>query len=173
MADSLRRAAVLVPLQRRPTGVEVVLTRRAEGLPTHPGQIAFPGGRHEPGRDESLLATALREAEEEIGLHPQDVDVLGALPAVATMSSGFEIHSFVALVPEGYVFTPEPGEVVEVFQMPLGARHDPALLVAHRWSVQGRPFDVPAILFGGRLVWGATLRILDLLLDSPLLPHAK
>ena len=162
-----RRAAVLVPLQRG-GGVSVVLTRRAEGLPTHAGQIAFPGGRHDPALDESLLATALREAEEEIGLRAADVEVLGALTPVSTMSSAFEIHPFVGRVAADYVFTPHPGEVVEVFSMPLSVHGDAALRTAHGWTAGGRRVEVPAILFEGRLVWGATLRILDLLMRSPL-----
>lgn len=166
-----RRAAVLVALHRHRDGEAVVLTRRAEHLPTHAGQIAFPGGRHDVGRDESLLATALREAEEEIGLDPRHVEVLGALPAVTTMSSAFEIHPFVGRIPSPYPFQPHAGEVIEVFSMPLCAYADPALRVAHSWSVRGRAVEVPAIAFEGRLVWGATLRILDLLRDSALGRH--
>jgi 8-oxo-dGTP pyrophosphatase MutT (NUDIX family) len=163
MAESPRRAAVLVPLCRGAGGVEVILTRRAEGLPTHPGQVSFPGGRYDPTRDDSLLATALREAGEEIGLRTADAEVLGALPAVATLSSGFEIHPFVARIPSGYCFALRQGEVAEVFRMPLAAHADAALRTTHRWSVAGRSVEVPAILFAGKLVWGATLRILDLL----------
>ena len=166
-----RRAAVLVALHREGDGEAVVLTRRAEHLPTHAGQIAFPGGRHDVGRDESLLATALREAHEEIGLDPRHVEILGALPAVTTMSSAFEIHPFVGRIPPHYPFQPHAGEVVEVFSMPLRAYADPALRVSHPWSVGGHAVEVPAIAYDGRLVWGATLRILDLLHDSPLGSH--
>ena len=137
----------------------------------HPGQIAFPGGRHDPVLDDSLLATALREAHEEIGLHPADIDFIGALTPVTTMSSRFEIHPFVARIGTGYAFPPQASEVVEVFSMPLGAHDDPALRVAHRWSADGRDLAVPAILYEGRLVWGATLRILELLVASSMLPR--
>jgi 8-oxo-dGTP pyrophosphatase MutT (NUDIX family) len=163
-----RRAAVLVSLEKGVSGVDVILTRRTDGLPTHAGQISFPGGRYDAGRDESLLATALREAEEEIGLRPDHVEILGALPAVSTLSSGFEIHPFVARIPSGYPFTPDPREVAEIFTLPLRAHGDLAFRVAHRWHVEGRAVEVPALLFEGRLVWGATLRILDLLMESPL-----
>jgi len=163
------RAAVLVPLQYDSGGTSVVLTRRADWLPTHAGQISFPGGRYDPDHDESLLATALREADEEIGLRPTDVEVLGALPTVSTMSSRFEIHPFVARIAAAYAFTPHPGEVVEVFSMPLHAHGDPARRGAHRWTVDERVIEVPAILYEGRVVWGATLRIVDLLFQSPYL----
>ena len=164
-----RRAGVLVPLQRRGDGLAVVLTRRADDLPTHAGQISFPGGRHDPVLDESLLATALREADEEIGLRPSDVVVIGALPTVQTRSSRFEIHPFVGQVPAVYDFNPHAGEVVEVFAMPLRTYLDPTCRVAHTWTLDGNPIEVPAVSFEGRVVWGATLRILDLLRDSGLL----
>jgi 8-oxo-dGTP pyrophosphatase MutT (NUDIX family) len=169
MKPEPRQAAVLVLLEPGEEGFDVVLTQRTEHLPTHAGQVAFPGGRFDPELDESLLATALREAEEEIGLRPGDVEVLGALPPVATRSSRFEIWPFVARLPARYEFTPHAGEVGEVFRMPLRAYTDPGLRVAHPWSVEGQRVDVPGILFDGRLVWGATLRILDLLAESGLL----
>jgi 8-oxo-dGTP pyrophosphatase MutT (NUDIX family) len=165
-----RRAAVLVPLYRGAGGgIEVVLTRRTEHLPTHPGQISFPGGRFDPGRDEGLLDTALREAEEEIGLRRVDAVLLGALPAVATLISGFEIHPFVARIPEDYPFVPHPGEVAEILTLPLGAHADPALSETHPWEVEGHRVEVPAIRYRGHLVWGATLRILGLLARTDVL----
>ena len=166
-----RRAAVLVPVFGDGDAAAVVLTQRAVDLPTHAGEIAFPGGRHDPERDESLLATALREADEEIGLRPSDVEVLGALSTISTMSSRFEIHPFVGRIPSNYTFAPHPGEVFEVFPMPLRAHADAALRVAHRWQVNDRTIEAPAILYDGRLVWGATLRILDLLLQSRFRPE--
>ena len=166
-----RRAAVLVPLCGPANETEVVLTQRAVDLPTHAGEIAFPGGRHDPERDDSLLATALREADEEIGLRPSDVQVLGALPTISTLSTRFEIHPFVGRIPSNYPFAPHPGEVFEVFRMPLRAHGDAALRVAHRWTVSDRTIEAPGILFDGHLVWGATLRILDLLQQSRFRPE--
>lgn len=168
MTAAPRRAAVLVPLDRTAKGIEVILTLRSADLPTHAGQISFPGGRHDAERDESLLATALREASEEIGLTPRDIEIVGALPAVATMSSSFEIHPFVGRIPAGYAFQPDPREVQEIFSLPLHAHGDAAYRVTHRWSVDDRHVEVPGLLFEGRLVWGATLRILDLLMESGL-----
>lgn len=168
-ARSPSQAAVLVPVFHGSHGTEVVLTLRADHLPTHAGQISLPGGRFDETRDESLLATALREAAEEIGLREADADVLGALPPVATMSSAFEIHPFVARVPPGYVYEPHPGEVAAVFSMPLVALDDPTLAVAHRWTVNGAEVEVPGIRYSGHLVWGATLRILGLLARSDVL----
>jgi len=163
------QAAVLVPVFHGLQGAEVVLTQRSQHLPTHPGQVSLPGGRFDAGRDESLLATALREAEEEIGLRPGDAELLGALPPVATMSSSFEIHPFVARVPPAYVYTPHNGEVAAVFTMPLRELQNPALAVTHRWSAAGVELEVPGVRYAGHLVWGATLRILDLLARSDVL----
>ena len=169
MTDSPSRAAVLVPLCGSGTAVEVVLTQRAHTLRRHRGQIAFPGGKYEPEHDESLLATALREAAEEIGLNPRDVEVIGALPEVYTRSSQFVISPFVGRLPEAYPFEPDGSEVAEIFVMPLAAYRDPARRITHIWPQADAALEVPAIDYEGRIVWGATLRILDLLVKSPLL----
>jgi 8-oxo-dGTP pyrophosphatase MutT (NUDIX family) len=165
------RAAVLVPIFERQDDISVVLTRRTEHLPSHQGQVAFPGGRFDPTRDETLLATALREAEEEIGLAPHDVELLGSLRDVETMSSGFVISSFVGRVRPDYRYRPCAAEVARVFHMPLRAYRDAGLRTTVEWQYQGNTFRVPAIRFEDDIVWGATLRILDLLVASPLVPH--
>ena len=166
----LTRAAVLVPLFRTPGCTRVVLIRRTTSLPNHRGQIAFPGGRFDPERDESLLASALREAQEEVGLDPAAVSIVGALPEVRTLSSGFLISPFVGLVPPAYDYHPFAAEVAAVFSMPLRARTDPAHQTEVQWTYGGRVCRVPAIRYRNHVVWGATLRILDLLLASSLVP---
>ena len=99
MSRRSARAALLVAVQRRPPGVDfAILTRRAAELRRHAGEVAFPGGRHDPARDSSLLATALREAREEIGLEEADVALLGALPERRTVSSRYLVSPFVGRV---------------------------------------------------------------------------
>ena len=119
VSESSIRAAVLVPLVPAGSDIEVILTLRTESLPTHKGQVAFPGGRFGPRYDESLVDTALREAEEEIGLRRGDVEIVGSLPDVQTMSSRFVITPLVGRIPADYPFVLDPGEVAEVFAMPL------------------------------------------------------
>ncbi len=167
------RAAVLVPICRGPEGPEVILTLRSEGLSHHRGQVSFPGGRFDPSCDQSILATALREAEEEIGMRPADVEVLGALPELHTMSSSFLISPFVGRVPRNYEYTPHDREVAAIFSMPLRAHGDPAFRVKHSWTYDGRTGEVPAIRYDTYLVWGATLRILDTLIESPLMAQLE
>ncbi len=121
-----RRAAVLIPLIRRTDGTAVLLTRRSDNLRHHSGQIAFPGGRLDPG--ETAVQAALREADEEVGLPPTRVDVIGSLPAMRT-GTGFDVTPFVAEVApdvELGLLRPAPGEVDEIFEVPLGFLMDPA-----------------------------------------------
>lgn len=154
-------ASVLVPivLRTRPT---VLLTRRTSHLSTHSGQIAFPGGKHDP-EDADLVATALREAHEEVGLNGSFVHVLGTLPRYVT-GSAFVITPVVALVSEGFALVRNNHEVDEVFEVPLDFLMNPA---NHRWhshEAQGvrrewisMPFqDGPS----ERFIWGATAAML-------------
>ena len=122
-------AAVLIPMVQR-DGLSVLLTQRTDHLHDHPGQVSFPGGRAEP-EDADATATALREAEEEIGLHPQHVDVLGALPTYTT-GTGFVVTPVVALVTPGFTLTPDPFEVAEIFEVPLAFLMTPANHRRHR-----------------------------------------
>ncbi len=163
------RAAVLVPLLLTEAGPAVVLTRRTDTVSTHAGQIAFPGGRFDSRYDRSLLETALREAEEEIALRRADVEILGVLPEVRTLSSGFLVTPFVARLSHPHSFVAQAREVAEVFTMPLQRCRDPGARIRYRWTEQGTEVEVPAIEFEGRIIWGLTLRILDSLLESDLL----
>ncbi len=151
-------AAVLVPLRETSAGVSVVLTRRAAHLRHHPGQIALPGGRVDPG-DASAEAAALREAAEEIGLAPSGVRLLGRLP-VHTTVTGFAIEPFVGVVPPGFVPVPEAAEVGEVFEVPLAHLADPARyrIEGRRWQGEVRRYRV--VPWGPYYIWGATARIL-------------
>jgi 8-oxo-dGTP pyrophosphatase MutT (NUDIX family) len=120
-------ASVLVPLMLRDE-LTVLLTQRTDHLTDHPGQVSFPGGRREP-EDVDAVATALREAEEEIGLNPEDVEVIGQMPTYTT-GTGFVVTPVVAFVRAGTPLTLDPHEVADVFEVPLSFLMNPA---NHRW----------------------------------------
>src|SRR4051794_16977337 len=111
-------AAVLLPMFGYPERPGLVFTERRADLRRHAGEISFPGGRQDHP-SESLVATALREAEEEIGLAPSDVELIGALPPVGTFVTGYKVHPFVGLIPEESRFTPSPDEVAAVLMFRL------------------------------------------------------
>ncbi|APX13133.1 CoA pyrophosphatase [Tateyamaria omphalii] len=155
---TLRPAAVLAPIIEGPNGYELILTKRSSALKHHPGQIAFPGGKQDEG-DTDLVATALREAREEIGLHSQNVEVLGTFAPHETVTS-FTVTPVVALVNGSFDAMPEVGEVSEVFRVPLSHVLQPAnfIVEARRWRGQKRLYyTVP---YGPYYIWGATARIL-------------
>jgi 8-oxo-dGTP pyrophosphatase MutT (NUDIX family) len=159
----LRPAAVLVAVQDGADGAEVLLTKRSSRLKHHPGQIAFPGGKVDD-TDEDTVAAALREAREEIGLPSSCVDVLGALPAHETVT-GFTMTPILARVHAPFAIVPEPGEVDEVFTVPLRHVTDPNhySVQSRRWRGQRRHYyTVP---YGPYYIWGATARILRALAD--------
>ena len=154
----LRPAGVLVPFLERNGALEVILTKRASGLKHHPGQIAFPGGKQDDG-DADVEAAALREAHEEIGLPPGNVEILGSLPRHETVT-GFTVTPVLGRVHAAFETVPEPGEVDEVFRVPLDHVTDPSRfsVQSRRWLGQRRYYyTVP---FGPYYIWGATARIL-------------
>ncbi len=164
-------AAVLVALYLERHELGVVLTRRREDLRRHPGEISFPGGRREPG-ERDLRTTALREAEEEIGLDSSEVEIVGSLTATQTITSGYCVHPFVGLIEPGREWTPSPLEVAEVIELPLRRLRES---YARRRMVRGGvPIDTDAYVAGEHVVWGATARILSDLLErtGPLLAEA-
>ena len=157
-ASRLRPAAVLVALMPAPDGMRLLLTRRSARLRHHPGQIALPGGRRDPS-DPSLEATALREAHEEIGLHPDRVDLLGRLNPHETVT-GFAVTPIVGRLRAPFRPVPEAGEVAEVFAVPLSHLTDPARyrIERRRWRNTWRNYYV--VPWGPYYIWGATARIL-------------
>lgn len=158
-----RAAAVLVPVVGRETGASVVLTLRSDTLPSHPGQIAFPGGKVDD-TDAGPVEAALRESHEEIGLEPGSVDVLGFLDTYHT-GSGFRILPVVAEISPDAVFTPEPGEVADIFEVPLSFLMDPGNHQIHSTERGGTLRRYYAMPFKNRYIWGVTAGILRNLYD--------
>lgn len=153
----LTPAAVLIAVTDE-AEPQLLLTRRNANMKRHPGQIAFPGGRIDPG-DAGPVAAALREAEEEVALGRHHVDVLGTLESYET-GTGFSILPVVGLVPPGLVFAAQEREVAEVFHVPFAHVVDPANHEMHSGEWQGRQRNFFVIRHGEREIWGATAGIL-------------
>ena len=161
-------AAVLVPLYLEDDGLVAVLTERRADLRRHAGEISFPGGRQDEP-DEDLRQTALREADEEIGLAGADVELVGALPPVGTFVTGYRIFPFVGVIQAGHAWMPQEAEVAAVLELSLadlirGFEHK-------RLLRRGVPIRTPTYTVGDHFVWGATARIIEHLLQrvAPLL----
>ncbi|MGZ9898262.1 CoA pyrophosphatase [Shewanella gaetbuli] len=156
-----KEAAVLIPLEYIDGQLHIILTRRATHLRHHPGQISFPGGKVEPS-DVSIIHTALREAEEEIGLLSENVSVLGAFPAHKTFT-GFKVTPIVGLVKSKFDFVIDPGEVDSCFRVPLqffkqtSNRH-----IGVHWR-KGLRYQVHFMPYQDKFIWGVTAAIIDLL----------
>jgi 8-oxo-dGTP pyrophosphatase MutT (NUDIX family) len=150
----LTGAAVLVALVQRPEGATVLLTKRTDHLRDHPGQISFPGGRVEP-EDVSPEHTALREAQEEIGLDPRLPKILGFLPEYRT-GTGFSVTPVVALLNPSFELSLDDFEVAEAFEVPLSFLLNPINHEQHVIDVRGEPRQYYAMRFGSHFIWGAT-----------------
>jgi 8-oxo-dGTP pyrophosphatase MutT (NUDIX family) len=156
-------AAVLVPMFGHPERPGLVFTERRADLRRHAGEISFPGGRRDHDTGEDLVATALRESHEEIGLEPAQVELVGALPPVGTFVTGYKVHPFVGLIPAGLAFRPNPDEVAAVLLFHLDELR--AGFAMRRLVRRGVPIRTPTYEVGEHLVWGATARILGELLE--------
>lgn len=163
----LPEAAVLVPITRTDEP-ELVLTLRAHGLSTHSGEVAFPGGRRDEG-DFDLIGTALREAEEEIGLAPGLVEVVGPLSTLVSRH-GIKVTPIVGLVPDYVEYRPNDGEIAQVFSVPLAFFRDDPREVTHRIDYLGRSWYVPSYRYGEFKIWGLTaimvVELVNLLFDT-------
>ena len=160
-AHGRTEAAVLVPMHGWPDNPGLVFTERRSDLSRHAGEISFPGGRRDG--DEELMQTALREAEEEIGLSPEHVVVVGALPPIGTFVTNYKVTPFVGLIEEGMRFEPNPTEVESVL---VASLEDLAAGYERRRLVRrGVPIKTDTYLVADKLIWGATARILAMLLE--------
>lgn len=154
----LTKAAVLVPILDHPGGLTVLLTRRAPHRASHAGQISFPGGRVEPG-DPDPVAAALREAQEEVGLPADHVEVIGRLDTYIT-GTGFEISPIVGLVRAPFPLRLDPSEVTEAFEVPLALVADPAHYERQTRELRGQMRTFFVLPFERHHIWGATAAML-------------
>jgi 8-oxo-dGTP pyrophosphatase MutT (NUDIX family) len=151
-------ASVLIPLISHPPGLTVLFTRRTTHLRSHSGQVSFPGGRAEPG-DASAEFTALRETEEEIGLSPSAVEVLGRLPDYRTRT-GYRVTPVIGLLTPPVAFRPDPNEVAEIFEVPLAFLLDERNRQRRTREFQGQPVGYYVFEYGEKVIWGATAGML-------------
>ena len=154
-----RQAAVLLPLYQSGVGPHLILTKRTEEVPTHKGQIAFPGGGFEE-EDADLLTTAIRETREEIGLDPGDVEILGSLDDTVTVTSRHVVRPFVGFVPHPYTYRLDPFEIERLIHLPILPLFAGAPFREETWERDGQPVIVYFYEYEGDTVWGLTARIL-------------
>jgi len=155
-------AAVLVPLYLHDGALHAVFTKRRDDMRRHAGEISFPGGRQDDD-DAGLQATALREAEEEIGLPPDAVEIVGALTPTPTIATNYAVYPFVGLIEPGFAWKPSAREVAVVLEFTLVALR--AGYGKRRLVRRGVPFRTDVYVVGEHLIWGATARMLGDLLE--------
>ncbi len=158
-ASGFRRAAVLIPLYETAAGLHVLLTKRTDRVPTHKGQISFPGGGFLDS-DGDLQATALRESSEEIGLAPDDVRLVGVLDDTLSTVSGYLVRPFVGFIPHPYTFRLDGYEIERVISLPLLPLMTESMFREETWNRNGNPHTVYFYEYGGDTIWGLTARIL-------------
>ena len=160
---SLTPAGVMLLFYPRDGTWRVLLTVRSDSVEEHKGEVSFPGGRQDQD-DDTLLGTALRETHEEMGIKPQDVEVLGQLDDVATRTN-YLVSTFVGAIPSPYPFRPDRREVSQVLEVPVGALMDRDGLRDEVRIVEGQASTSPSYAYGGHLVFGATAKILRQFLE--------
>ena len=160
-----RQAAVLLPLYQDEAGPHLVLTKRTELVPTHKGQISFPGGGFEEA-DGDLLTTALREAQEEIGLRSEDVEIVGTLDDTVTVTSRHVVRPFVGIVPHPYPYRLDPFEIERLIHLPISTLLRGAPFREETWEREGGAVTVFFYDHDGDTVWGLTARILKHFIET-------
>ena len=161
--ENLTEAAVLIPIVERNNGLKVILTKRSNNLKQHPGQVSFPGGKSEK-TDKSLVATALRETKEEIGINNKNVEILGQLSKHVTIT-GFKITPFIGKIRTGFSTKIQTSEVSEIFEVPLSYLLNPKNFRVESVKWKGKKRFFYSIPYGPYYIWGATARILKNLAD--------
>ncbi len=162
--QSAKRAAVLVPFFEREGEYHLLFTLRTSHLPTHKGDVSFPGGRADK-EDASLLHTALRESEEEVGLHPSDVQPIGPLDDLRTHATDYVVTPYVGVIPYPYDFQPSAWEVAEIFSVPFAFLEDLSNLNDETWLHNGETIPIQTYRYQGYKIWGATQRMIQNLLE--------
>ncbi len=157
-SGDLKAAGVLIPIIDRPEGLTVLLTQRSSELRLHAGQVSFPGGRME-GADENILATALREAHEEVGIHPDKVEVAGYLDPAPTVT-GYAVTPVIGLVAQSVSIVIDPGEVEAAFEVPLQFLLDKGNQRDSMRIFEGVELKIVEFNYAGRRIWGATASML-------------
>jgi 8-oxo-dGTP pyrophosphatase MutT (NUDIX family) len=164
-SNNYTESAVLIPIFCKDDSYSILFTRRSKNLLHHSGQISFPGGVRSKG-DTTLLDTALRESCEEIGLKPADAEIIGELDDTPTTTSSFLITPFVALIPYPYQFTPNPNEIIDIFDVSIPSLLYEITVRTEPEVIDGEPITEYFYEYGERVIWGATARILTQLLDA-------
>lgn len=162
--EGLERAAVLVPFYEGDGELYLLLTKRTETLSRHKGEISFPGGGVKEG-DADLLATALREAAEEVGLKPEDVEIVGELDDAVTAASGFVVTPLVGFIPYPYPFQVNQIEIAELIHLPFAVLRQPWRFRVETRTRDGKNIPVYFYTYGPHVIWGLTARILNQLLE--------
>ena len=162
--QTAKRAAVLVPFFEHEAEYHLLFTLRTSNLPTHKGDVSFPGGRYHAD-DVSLLHTALRESEEEVGLKQADVQIIGPLDDLRTRTSNYVITPYVGMIPYPYDFQPSAWEVAEIFSVPFVFLEDLSNLNDETWAHDGETIPIQTYRYQGYKIWGATQRMIQNLLE--------
>lgn len=158
-ADGLKAAAVLLPLFRRGGEDYLIFNRRTDHLKHHPGEIVFPGGSSHP-EDNSLLETALRETDEEMGIKAADVELLGELDEAESIH-GYRVAAFVGSIPYPYHYQINTDEIADVIELPIDALRDPSIFHVEQWQQRGRLHRIPFYELNGESIWGMTAMVLE------------
>lgn len=152
-------AAVLVPLFSLEGRRHVLLTKRSQAVEHHKGEISFPGGKLDP-EDADLLSCALRETDEEVGIKPADIRIIGELDDFYTVATRYVVAPFVGMIPYPYAFRPSGREIEGLLSVPLEVFFDPAYKSEDIWMFQGQSIPMVSYHWNGHVIWGATARIL-------------
>ena len=153
--ESLPQAAVLILCYEKDNDLYFVMTERSNSLPSHPGEVAFPGGKREK-KDKNLKQTALREATEEISLDPAKVEILGQLDPLESRF-GLSVTPFIGILKEKFELEPNPDEVADIFHLPLSFFKNNPLIKRGVTNFKGETFDTPVIIYDNHEIWGLTL----------------